>query len=84
MTLGITASALKKAIGLQGLPQSYVLKIPVKGTLDKVNIDSDYASSKITALMIWKNKAVQKGLAPFYEILNQIIPPPKPPFPWER
>lgn len=89
--LGLTAQTLEGTLGLKGLPQDYVLKIPVKGPLDNISINTGVATSKIAALMLWKNKLVQKGLGPFGNLL-EVIPPPggegstppkKSPLPWE-
>lgn len=92
MIFGLTADALKQAFGIKELPSSYVLKIPIKGTLDNIQIKSGVATSKITALLLWQSKALD-NLVPFGGVLKKVIPapggegkapPPKTPFPWQR
>jgi len=92
LTLGITADAMRAAFGLKQLPKDYVLKIPVKGPLDNVQIKTKTAASKITALLLWQSDLLSKAAGPFGGVLKQVIPPPggegktppaKRPFPWE-
>ncbi len=92
MTLGITADTLKNALGIKGLPKDYMLKFPIKGSLNNVEVSTGSATTKIAALMLWSSKALEKFGGPLGGALNQIIPPPggdgknppaKHPFPWE-
>ncbi len=92
MTLGITADTLKNALGIKGLPKDYMLKLPIKGTLNNVEVSTGSATTKIAALMLWSSKALEKFGGPLGGALNQMIPPPggdgknpppKHPLPWE-
>lgn len=92
MTFGLTAEALKIAFGIQDLPKNYVLKIPIKGTLQDVKVKSGTATSKITALLLWQSKALSDAIGPFGGLLKKVIPPPsgdgkapdpKTPYPWQ-
>ncbi len=97
-TLGITAQALKKAFGVSGLPESYVLQLPMRGPIDNVKIDTSKATANIAAILAWKHLAEAGGLlggpqgAAIGGLLgklsklpggNQSAPPAKHPFPWE-
>lgn len=99
MKLGLTASCLKKAFGIEDLPSSYVLQIPVTGPLDDVHVNSSKATSKITALLLWQQKgtlgsmAGGKAGALVGKFVNKALPlpdggakapPAKHPFPWEN
>jgi hypothetical protein len=42
MVLGLTAQTLAKAFGIKGLPENYVLTIPMKGPADNVKINTGY------------------------------------------
>lgn len=96
MTLGVTASCLKKAFGLEGLPSSYVLQIPMQGPFNDVKIDTSAATGKITAIMLWQQRSNLgniggKAGSLLGKFVDQAIPfpdrskapPPKHPFPWE-
>jgi hypothetical protein len=92
LILGITAGAMKEAFGMGQLPKDYVLKIPVEGPLDNIQIKKGVASSKIAALLLWQSDLLSKVAGPFGGVLKQVIPPPggegktppaKHPFPWE-
>lgn len=90
MTLGLTAQALRAALGIQGLDDDYVLKVPVKGPFGNVKVDSGSATGKIAFLLARKHLAPQTGI--FGQVLGAVgdladdqsdVPPPKPPFPWQ-
>ena len=92
MIFGLTAQALKEAFGIQELPDNYVLKIPITGTLQDIKIKSGTATSKITALLLWQSKALSDAIGPFGGLLKKVIPPPggdgkappaKTPYPWQ-
>lgn len=92
LTLGITADAIREAFGMKQLPKDYVLKIPVEGPLDNIQIKSKTAATKIAALLLWQSDLLSKAAGPFGGVLKQVIPPPggegktppaKHPFPWE-
>ncbi len=98
MTLGLTAQTLSKAFGIKNLPQNYVLRIPMRGKADDVQIDTGKATSKIALLLAWQQAqaAGALGKGPAGAIIGGLVnkmatlpdsdakvPPPKHPFPWE-
>jgi hypothetical protein len=96
MTLGLTAQALRKAFGIQNLPEDYVLTIPMTGKTDNVKINTTKATAKIALLLATQQKVLSKkgssagaligGLLKQMAILpnNDTVPPAKHPFPWEH
>lgn len=91
MTLGLTAQALRAALGIQGIDDDYVLKVPVRGPFGNVKIDKGAGASKIAFLLARKHLAPQTGI--FGQVLGAVgdladdqsdVPPPKPPFPWQQ
>lgn len=98
MVLGLTADCLKKAFGIKGVPEDYVLQITLKGPMDNVKINTKTATAKIAALLAWSQKSIAGAVgggipgAVLGEFLGRIAtlpdsgtkaPPPKHPFPWE-
>jgi hypothetical protein len=92
MTMGITASALKETMGLKNLPNDYVLKIPLQGPLNNVELKTKSATSTIAALLLWQSDMLAGKLGPLGGVLQKVIPPPggegktpppKTPFPWQ-
>lgn len=90
MTLGLTAQALRAALGIQGIDDDYVLKVPVRGPFGNVKVDKGAGASKIAFLLARKHLAPQTGI--FGQVLGAVgdladnqsdVPPPKPPFPWQ-
>ncbi|MES2344877.1 MAG: hypothetical protein V4494_02940, partial [Chlamydiota bacterium] len=61
-TLGLTASALSAAFGLKKLPKDYVLRVPMKGPMDNVTIDTNSATTKIALLLAWQQKDLATSL----------------------
>lgn len=99
MTLGITAQALRSAFNIGGLPDGYVLRIPVKGRFGDIRIDTKRATSKIAAVLALQQGGALveqfggKGGALFGGILKQVqvlpdmdnpAPAPHDPLPWEK
>lgn len=98
MSLGLTAQTLSKAFGIKNLPENYVLRIPMYGKADNVQIDTGKATAKITMLLAWQQASATGALGkgPAGAIIGGLInkmatlpdadakvPPPKHPFPWE-
>jgi hypothetical protein len=97
--LGLTAQALSKAFGITGMPENYVLQIPMRGPIDDVEIDTKKATAKVALLLAAQNASSagnlfggQTGgivggiigqLAKLPDI-NSSAPPAKHPFPWEQ
>jgi len=91
MILGLTEQSLRKALGIRGLPKSFVLQIPMTGPIDNVQIDTNVATARITFLLAKASGlADQAGL--WGDIVNVLgdfandqssVPPAKPPFPWK-
>ena len=91
MTLGLTAQALRAALGIKDLDESYVLKVPVEGPFGNVKVDKGAGLSKIAILLGRKTFSQQKGwLGKALGTLGDLtdnqsdVPPPKPPFPWQN
>jgi len=99
MVLGLTASCLQKAFGVKGLPEDYVLQIPMRGPAGKVEIETGGATAKVTALLLWQQRSLAGSFGGgaagtiFGKVLEGIgslpdidakAPPPKRPFPWEK
>lgn len=86
LNLGIPEDTLSSVFGIQNLPSDYVIKIPVKGTLENPKIDAKAASAKILALSTLQSG---KGLGSIISgVITKMqktedIPPAKRPFPWE-
>ncbi|MBI3237182.1 MAG: hypothetical protein HYZ48_05750, partial [Chlamydiales bacterium] len=98
MLLGLTSQTLRQAFGIKGLPEDYVLTLPMKGPSDNVKIDTGKATAKIAMLLAWQQKALSGAVgggtagAIVGEFLGKLatlpdkdvkIPPAKHPFPWE-
>ncbi|NGX34423.1 MAG: hypothetical protein K1060chlam1_00776 [Candidatus Anoxychlamydiales bacterium] len=86
MNLGITADTLESVFGIQNLPDDYVIKIPIKGTIENPKIDASKATAKILALSALQKSsgigAIIGGIVTKFQ-KDQGIPPAKRPFPWE-
>jgi len=98
MTLGLTAQSLNKAFGIKGLPEKYVLTIPMKGPVDNVQINTTKATAKVALLLAWQEKTIAGAIGggPAGAIVGGLlgklatlpdsdakVPPAKRPFPWE-
>lgn len=96
MVLGLTAQALRKAFGIQKLPDDYVLTIPMTGKTDDVKINTTKAAAKVALLLATQQKVLTQkggsagaligGLLKQMATLpgNEDVPPAKHPFPWEH
>ena len=92
MYLGLPADTLEKSFGIKGLNSNYVLKIPIRGTTKKPELETGPATAQITAMA-----AAQKIPLPgkvgkiFGTVVNTVtglkndpdVPPAQRPFPWE-
>lgn len=97
MYLGLTAQTLSKAFNIKNLPENYVLRIPMRGKADNVQIDTGKATAKIALLLAAQQAGTAGALkgpagAIVGGLLNKAvtlpdsdakIPPAKHPFPWE-
>ncbi len=90
LIVGIPADTLMNALGISGLPESYVLKIPVQGSIQNPEAITGPASAKIAALVAGQSALKQTPFGAVLGIFNAAtndssdVPPPKRPFPWER
>jgi len=91
MVLGLTAQSLRAALGISGLDSSYVLQVPVTGPFGNVKVDTGAASSKITWLLARKQIIPRAGVwGQVFGALGDLaddqsnVPPPRPPFPWQK
>lgn len=62
MTFALTALGVKKAFGIKGLPENYLLEVPVKGNLHKPKFDLKKTMSKVTALMMWQKLSKEESV----------------------
>jgi len=95
MRLGIPADTLQQTLGIQSLSRNYVLQIPIRGTIQKPEFETNNATAKIASLVAGKQiiNQLSKKAGPLGGLFNQIspqmggedenVPPPKRPFPWE-
>lgn len=84
MYLGITKQALEGALGIRGLPEDFVLILPMNGPLHDVNIHKSKALKKL-GFLIGKDHLPIPGIVPpdiFKEDIK--VPPPRLPFPWQK
>lgn len=89
--LGVTASCLRKMWGIEDLPPTYVLAIPIQGSFQNPNFHLNNAASKIAQLLLLtKNQLLKEGTSSplyetyFFEDIPTSIPPPHSPLPWEQ
>lgn len=88
MNLGLPADTLKQAFGITTLSDTYVLKIPIRGSTKDPEIAKGAAAAQIAAL-IAANQIPKKGIfGSIAELFShpkedKDIPPPNRPFPWE-
>ena len=82
MILGITADALKEAFGIKGIPEDFVLQLPMKGTTNKIHIDKAKAATKIALLMTTsQGKGILNNVLSTLGIISEKdAPPPKKTF----
>ncbi len=89
MMIGLTAEALKNALGISGLKSDYMMLLPLRGSIAKASVDKDKATARITAL-IMHSQGGPHGLiiGTLLDILNggsnqgDIPPPTTQPLPW--
>jgi hypothetical protein len=99
LTLGLTADCLKKAFKIKNLPNTYVLQIPMTGSLNDVHVNTALATTKVATLLLWQQKAAAGAIAGgpagalLGDFLNKIgpipdqnekAPPAHHPLPWEE
>jgi hypothetical protein len=91
MTLGLPADTLQESFNIHNLSRTYVLKIPIRGSIQNPQFETKGAIAKI-AIMSTSKHIPSKGGKVFGGIVNAITqaqddgdaPPPNRPFPWER
>lgn len=86
LNLGLPTDTLESVFNIENLPNDYVIKIPINGTIENPKIDAKSATSKIIAL-----STLQKAKG-FGSIIGGVLtrlkkeekaPNAKKPFPWE-
>jgi len=88
LIFGIPADTLASSLRINNLSSTYVLQVPVTGSLHNPNIDANSATAKI-ALLIAGNQVKKQGgvLGGVATVIGKVSedksPPPKRPFPWE-
>lgn len=88
LTLGLTSQSLSRGLGIQGLPSSYVLQVPLQGSFDNVQLNKTAALARI-ALLLARSQSHQFGeyggiVNLFGDLLDDqsSVPPPVKPYPW--
>jgi hypothetical protein len=87
MYVGLPADTLKKYFGIRNLSDTYVLKIPLTGSLCHPSLAVKGAAEKMAALFAAQNSPhnwLTEGLFHLLEKPDKNIPPPHRPFPWEN
>ncbi|MBS0622547.1 MAG: hypothetical protein JSR80_06280 [Verrucomicrobia bacterium] len=90
MTLAIGAPSLRKLLGIQDIPNSYSLLLPVRGPVNDPYVDSKQATLAIAALLARKEGAAGKIFGGVLDLVSgnllkqkDIPPPTTQPFPWD-
>ena len=92
-TLGLTAEALYKAFLITGLPDTFVLQLPIEGPFGNVTLNKTAAAAKISLLLSKTVTQDAPGTGAFggiLDILGDIVndqsatPKPKKPYPWGK
>lgn len=90
MTLGVPSDTLKTSFGIETLSRSYVLTIPIRGTIRQPKFETGAAIAKIATMSAAKQIPSKAGkiFGGAVNVFTQAqdeenIPPPKRPFPWE-
>lgn len=91
MTLGLPADTLEQSFGIQNLSRNYVLKIPIRGSLNNPEFETGPAVAKI-ATMATAQQIPTTGGKIFGGIVGVFAqaqdegdtPPPHRPYPWEK
>lgn len=85
MTLGLTSETLQRAFGLKQVSDSYVLKIPITGSIQDPKLAVSAGAAKIAALLAAQH--APKGAGGLLNLFLQPdsdIPKPNKPFPWDQ
>lgn len=90
INLGIPADTLQKTFKIKNLSDSFVLKVPIRGSTKEPDMDKGPAAAKIAAMIAASQIPKKNGV--FGSLVNAFtqskedkdIPPAKHPFPWER
>ena len=82
MHVGITAQCLNAALGISGLPESYVIGIHLDGTIDNPHLHKSKSLQDVAKLLlISQNPLVSPAsVVPG----SRDVPPARKPFPWSR
>ncbi|MDN3504117.1 MAG: hypothetical protein P0S95_00910 [Rhabdochlamydiaceae bacterium] len=90
LTIGLTAQALRKTLNVSGIPDSYVLQVPLTGPFDNVKLQKGAITAKMALLLGGQaaptNSIFGAAVSVFNSLMNDQskVPPPKRPYPWER
>jgi hypothetical protein len=87
MFLGIPSDTLRKAFGIKNLPDTYTLKVPIRGTTQEPDVVTAPAVTKIAALVAGKQISKRGFLGGLTDLFrpkeDEDVPPAHHPFPWE-
>lgn len=91
MTLGITGVSLVQAFALGKIDPTYMIQLPIRGTLESPRIDTAAATSKIAAMRVMQSRlAFTNPIGALFSVgamvFDKVDAPPPPtttPFPWK-
>ncbi|MCC6127622.1 MAG: hypothetical protein IT584_00260 [Chlamydiae bacterium] len=92
MYIGLPADTLNRSFQITGLSADYVLKIPLRGTISKPELDTGPAVAQIASMAATQKLPIPKVGKMFEAITKTVsqvkndkdVPPANRPFPWER
>jgi hypothetical protein len=87
MFVGLPADTLQQSFGIQKLPDAYVMKIALTGTMKKPKLATHAAAAKIAALLAAQKSShnwLSTGVFSLFGGIDTSVPPPNRPFPWEK
>jgi hypothetical protein len=87
MVIGLSGTALSRALEIRGLDKDAMVQIPVKGTISNFRIDSSKATTKIGALVAQSTKGPEGiVIGTVLDMVNgkegNVPPPTTNPLPW--
>jgi hypothetical protein len=86
MQIGLPADTLKHFFGIKKLPNDYVMKIHLTGSIKKPSLATNAAAAKIAALLGAQKSShdwLTGGIFSLFGETDPNVPPPHRPFPWE-
>ena len=87
MQIALSGQALKKAFTVKGLKNSFMLTIPVRGSIDHPHIDTAQVATRISALALQSKIPEGKVIGNIVDVATDLlvsdsVPEPTSPLPW--